>query len=128
MSVQQIPTILKTINPQFNQQQAIKITSSQFNMMKEAVDDYCRTHEAPRLQGILARINRRMKQANNPHLWQTEYELFASSMMQELKEHDAARDDDSVQNIDEIFSRKNNNSMPGHNRHNDKTPILSIFS
>ena len=69
-----------------------------------------------------------MKQANNPHLWQTEFDFFASNMMQALREKDACRDNDSLQQIDEIFSRKNNNSMPGHNRQGDKTPILSIFS
>ncbi len=127
MSVQQIPTILKTMSPQFDGQNAIKITSSQYSMMKEVVEEYCKTHEAPRLYGILARINRRMKQVNNPHLWQTEYEYFADSMMTALKESDHCRLDDTIADINDIFQRQNNNSMPGNNRHNDKTPIMSIF-
>ena len=127
MSVQQIPTILKTMSPQFDGRNAIKITSSQYTMMKEVVEDYCQTHDAPRLYGILARINRRMKQANNPHLWHTEFEYFAESMMTALKESDHCRLDDTINDINEIFQRQNNISTPGHNRHNDKAPILSIF-
>ncbi|TQV84897.1 hypothetical protein [Aliikangiella coralliicola] len=127
MSIQQIPTILKTMSPQFKEQNAIKITSSQYDMMKEVIQDYCRTHDAPRLYGILGRINRRMKQANNPHLWQTEFEYFASSMMESLKENRYCRDDDTIDDINEIFSRRNNDSLPGNNRHNDKSQILSIF-
>jgi hypothetical protein len=127
MSVQQIPTILKTMSPQFEGQNAIKITASQYTMMKEVVEEYCKTHEAPRLYGILARISRRMKQANNPHLWQTEYDYFADNMMLALKESDHCRLDDTINDINNIFQRQNNNSMPGHNREDDKSPILSIF-
>ena len=47
MSVQQIPTILKTMHPQFSNQEAIKITSSQFAMMKDVIQDFCRSHDAP---------------------------------------------------------------------------------
>jgi hypothetical protein len=127
MSVQQIPTILKTMTPQFDGQTAIKITSSQYSMMKEVVEEYCRSHNAPRLYGILARISRRMKQANNPHLWQTEFEYFATSMMTALKEHDYCRLDDTIDDINEIFMRQNRHSAPGHNREEDKATIMSIF-
>lgn len=127
MSVQQIPTILKTMSPQFNGQNAIKITSSQYNMMKEVIQDYCRTHEAPRLYGILGRINRRMKQANNPHIWQTEFEYFASSMMEALREDHYCRLEDTIEDVNEIFMRRNKTSQPGHNRRDDRTQILSIF-
>ncbi|WP_196137262.1 hypothetical protein [Aliikangiella sp. G2MR2-5] len=127
MSIQQIPTILKTMRPQFEAQTAIKITNSQFDMMKEVVSDYCKTHDAPRLYGILGRISRRMKQANNPHLWQTEFEYFASSMMDALKENGCCRMDDTIDDINEIFARKNKDSLPGHNRRDDRSQILSIF-
>lgn len=127
MSVQQIPTILKTMNPQFSGQNAIKITSSQYNMMKEVIQDYCRTHQAPRLYGILARVNRRMKQVNGPHLWHTEYDFFAASMMEALKEDHYCREEDTIDNVNEIFMRQNNSSKPGHNRHDDKSVIMSIF-
>lgn len=127
MSVQQIPTILKTMRPQFFEQNAIKITSSQYNMMKEVIQDYCRTHDAPRLYGILGRISRRMKQPNNPHLWQTEFDYFATSMMGALKENNYCRLEDTIDDINEIFSRENKGSTPGHSRHSDRSQILSIF-
>lgn len=127
MSVQQIPTILKTMSPQFMEQDAIKITPSQYDMMKEVIRDYCRTHDAPRLYGILGRINRRMKKASGLHLWQTEFDYFASIMMNALKEDHRCRLDDSIEDIDEIFMRQNRASKPGHNRHDDKMQILSIF-
>ncbi len=127
MSFQQIPTILKSMQPQFDKKNAIKITSSQYTMMKEVIQEYCITHDAPRLYGILGRVNRRMKQANNPHLWATEYNYFASSMMQTLKENDCCRLDDTLENINEIFLRHNKNSDPGYNRHGDKRQIMSIF-
>ncbi len=127
MSVQQIPSILKSMQPQFNKKNAIKITSSQYAMMKDMIKEYCKAHDAPRLYGILGRIGRRMKQANNPHLWATEYEYFANSMMQSLKENDYCRLDDTLEDIDEIFIRYNKNSEPGHNRHDDRSQIMSIF-
>lgn len=127
MSVQQIPTILKTMSPQFKDQTAIKITSSQYDMMKEVIQDYCQTHDSPRLFGILGRISRRMKQPNNPHLWQTEFDYFASSMMNSLKENSCCRTEDTLDNIDEIFLRQNKGSAPGHSRKEDRSQILSIF-
>ena len=127
MSVQQIPTILKTMHPQFGHQEAIKITSSQFSMMKEVIQDYCRSHDAPRLFGILGRINRRMKQPNTPHLWHTEFDYFASSMMQSLKENNYCRLEDTIDDINEIFHREQKNSQPGKNRHDDGMQIMSIF-
>lgn len=127
MSVQQIPSILKSMQPQFDKKNAIKITLSQYSMMKEVIQDHCKSHDAPRLYGILGRINRRMKQANNPHLWATEYEYFATSMMESLKENDCCRLTDSVADIDEIFMRNNKNSEPGNNRFNDRSQIMSIF-
>ncbi|TQV75245.1 hypothetical protein FLL45_09930 [Aliikangiella marina] len=127
MSVQQIPTILKTMHPQFGHQEAIKITSSQFNMMKEVIQEYCRSHDAPRLYGILGRINRRMKQPNTPHLWHTEFDYFASSMMQALKENNYCRLEDTIDDINDIFQRTNKGSMPGRNRHDDRMQIMSIF-
>ncbi len=127
MSVQQIPTILKSMQPQFDKKNAIKITNSQFAMMKEVIQEYCKAHDAPRLYGILGRISRRMKQTNNPHLWATEYDYFATSMMRSLKENDYCRTDDTVEDINEIFLRHDNSSEPGHNRHNDRSQIMSIF-
>ncbi len=127
MSVQQIPTILKSMQPQFNKKNAIKITNSQYAMMKEVIQEYCKTHDAPRLYGILGRISRRMKQTNNPHLWATEYEYFASSMMKTLRENECCRLDDSLDNINEIFLRNNKTSEPGNNRFDDKSQIMSIF-
>lgn len=127
MSVQQIPTILKTMSPHFVAQNAIKITASQLNMMTEVVQEHCRTHEAPRLYGILSRIKRRMNQTNSPHLWQTEFDYFASSMMQVLKESDYCRVEDSIEDIDEIFRRQNKTSIPGHSRYDDKAPLLGFF-
>ena len=85
MSVQQIPTILKSMQPQFDDKNAIKITNSQYSMMKDVIQEYCTTHDAPRLYGILGRVSRRMKQANNPHLWATEYDYFANSMIESLR-------------------------------------------
>lgn len=127
MSVQQIPTILKSMNPKFDQHAAIKITPSQYNMMKDVVQDYCLTHDAPRLYGLLGRVNRRMKIANKPHLWQNEFDYFASSMMQALKENHYCRLEDTIDDIDEIFARRNNASEPGHNRSSDRHGIFSIF-
>lgn len=127
MSVQQIPTILKTMSPQFREQTAIKITNSQYDMMKDVIKDYCKHHDAPRLYGILGRISRRMKQPNNPHLWQTEFDYFASSMMDALKENNYCRTEDTLEDINEIFLRQNKSSVPGHNRKEDRTQILSIF-
>jgi len=127
MSVQQIPTILKSMQPQFSKKNAIKITNSQYTMMKEVIQEYCKSHDAPRLYGILGRISRRMKQTNNPHLWATEYEYFANSMMESLKENDCCRLDDTIENINEIFLRNNKISEPGKNRFNDKSQIMSIF-
>jgi len=115
------------MQPQFEEKNAIKITNSQFTMMKEVIQEHCKTHDAPRLYGILGRISRRMKQINNPHLWATEYDYFASSMMQSLKEHNYCRLNDSIDNIDEIFRRHNKNSEPGFNRHDDRSQIMSIF-
>jgi len=115
------------MSPQFSGENAIKITQSQYNMMKDVVEDFCQTHEAPKLYGILARVRRRMKQVNNPHLWHTEYDYFATSMLQGLKESDHCRLDDSLKDIEEIFQRQNNNSMPGHNRFSDKSQIMNIF-
>lgn len=128
MSLQQIPTILKSMQPQFDNKSAIKLTTSQYSMMKEVIQEYCRSHDAPRLYGILGRISRRMKKANNPHLWVTEYEYFANSMMESLKEHDCCRLDDTLADINEIFLRANKTSEPGNNRHDDSTSqIMSIF-
>ena len=127
MSVQQIPTILKSMQPQFDEKNAIKITNSQYAMMKDVIKEYCKAHDAPRLYGILGRISRRMKQANNPHLWATEYEYFANSMMQSLKENQHCRLNDTVLDINEIFLRHNKNSEPGNNRHDDRSQIMSIF-
>ena len=115
------------MTPQFKDQTAIKITMSQYDMMKDVIQDYCKSHDAPRLYGILGRINRRMKQPNNPHLWQTEYEYFATSMMEALKENNCCRMEDTLEDIDEIFMRQNRNSMPGNNRKEDRSQILSIF-
>lgn len=128
MSVQQIPAILKSISPQFKDQQAIKITASEYLMMNDVVKEYCRGHEAPRMFGILGRINRRMKQTNTPHLWLTEFDFFATSMMRTLKEKKYCRDEDSLDDINEIFKRHNKGSLPGKNRRKDKSQILSIFS
>jgi len=127
MSVQQIPTILKSMQPQFDNKNAIKITNSQYSMMKDVIQEYCTTHDAPRLYGILGRISRRMKQANNPHLWATEYEYFANSMMESLRENECCRESDSLTDINEIFLRANKTSEPGKNRYDDKSQILSIF-
>jgi len=127
MSVQQIPAILKTMSPQFEHAEAIKLTSSQYNMMKEVIQDYCRTHDAPRLYGMLGRIHRRMKQANHPHLWQTEFEYFANSMMDALREKNQCRAEDTLQDINDIFQRRNRASQPGRNRATDRQPIISIF-
>ena len=127
MSVQQIPTILKSMQPQFDNKNAIKITNSQYSMMKEVIQEYCINHDSPRLYGILGRVSRRMKQANNPHLWATEYEYFANSMMESLRENECCRDDDTLSDINEIFQRANKTSEPGKNRFDDKNQILSIF-
>ncbi|MGX5174618.1 hypothetical protein ACUR5C_11415 [Aliikangiella sp. IMCC44653] len=127
MSVQQIPAILKTISPQFGTKEAIKITPSEFSLMKDVIKDYCRTHDAPRLYGILGRIGRRMKQPNTPHLWHTEFEYFANSMMTSLKEQNYCRLEDSIEDINEIFLRQNKGSIPGKNRREDKPQIMSIF-
>ncbi len=115
------------MQPQFDKKNAIKITNSQYTMMKEVIQEYCKDHDAPRLYGILGRISRRMKQANNPHLWATEYEYFANSMMKSLKENDYCRLDDTLSDINEIFLRHNKLSEPGNNRHNDRSQIMSIF-
>jgi len=127
MSVQQIPAILKSMQPQFDNKNAIKITNSQYSMMKEVIQDYCKSHDAPRLYGILGRISRRMKQSNNPHLWATEYQYFANSMMGSLKENNCCRDDDTLADINEIFLRANKTSEPGNNRYDDRSQIMSIF-
>ena len=95
--------------------------------MKEVIQEFCKSHDAPRLYGILGRISRRMKQSNNPHLWATEYEYFANSMMESLKENDCCRLDDTVKDINEIFLRNNKDSEPGKNRFDDKSQIMSIF-
>lgn len=127
MSVQQIPAILRSMGPQFEGQTAIKITSSQFNMMKEVIQEHCLIQDAPRLHGILGRMNRRMKKPNNPHIWQTEFEYFASSMLQSLKENNYCRLEDSIEDVNEIFLRQNNNSKPGKNREDDKALFFNIF-
>jgi len=115
------------MQPQFEEKNAIKITNSQFIMMKEVIQEHCKTIDAPRLYGILGRISRRMKQPNNLHLWVTEYDYFADSMMQSLKEHNYCRTEDTVDNIHEIFGRGNKISEPGFNRHDDRSQIMSIF-
>ncbi len=127
MSVQQIPVILKSISPQFNEHTAIKITGSQYTMMKEVIKEYGSNNDASRLYGILGRIGRRMKQVNNPHLWSTEFDFFATSMMHALKERRYCREEDSIDDIDEIFARHNIASMPGKNRDTDKNRVMSIF-
>lgn len=127
MSVQQIPAILKSISPQFSTHNAIKITASQYTMMKEVISQYGSSHDASHLYGILGRINRRMKQVNNPHLWETEFEFFASSMLSALKERRYCREEDSMNDIDGIFNRLNKSSSPGKNRKNDRNKVLSIF-
>ncbi len=127
MSVKQITTLLKSMHPKFKQKSAIKLTQSQYSMMKEVVQDYCKVHDTPRLYGILGRISRRMRQENNLHFWQTEYFFFADCMMEYLKENDSCRLDDTLANIDEIFKRNNKDSKPGKNRHDDRQQIVSIF-
>lgn len=115
------------MQPQFDKKNAIKITNSQYTMMKEVIQEYCKGHNAPRLYGILGRVSRRMKKPNNPHLWATEYQYFAENMMRSLKENDYCRLDDTLDDINEIFLRHNRNSEPGNNRRNDSSPIMSIF-
>ncbi len=127
MSVKQITTLLKSMHPKFKAKSAIKVTVSQYAMMKEVIQDYCKLHDTPRLYGILGRISRRMKKEKGPHFWQTEYLYFANCMMEYLKENDSCRLDDTLANIDEIFLRNNKDSKPGKNRHDDRPQIVSIF-
>ncbi len=127
MSVQQIPALLKSMRPQFEDKNAIKITSSQFGMMKEIIREHCLIQDASRLYGILGRMTRRMKKPNNPHLWQTEFEYFANSMLQSLKENNYCRLEDSIEDINEIFARRNSSSQPGKNRLDDKTRFFGLL-
>lgn len=127
MSVQQIPAILRSMHPQFADQNAIKITSSQYNLMKEVIQEHCLVQDAPRLYGILERMNRRMKKPNNPHIWSTEFEYFANSMLQSLKQNNYCRLEDTIDDVNEIFSRRNNNSKPGKNRSNDRQRFFNLF-
>jgi hypothetical protein len=127
MSVQQIPALLKSMRPQFKDKNAIKISSSQFNMMKEIIREHCLLQDANRLYGIIGRMNRRMQKPNNPHLWETEFEYFANSMLQSLKENNYCRLEDSIDDINEIFMRQNNNSKPGKNRVDDKSRFFGFI-
>lgn len=127
MSAKKISTILKQMHPKFEAQTSISLSDSQYSMMKDVVQQYSASLNSTRLYGILARVSRRMKKSDEAHFLSTEYEYFADSMMQTLKNNDYCRLNDTLSNINEIFQRNNAESKPGKNRYSDTSEVMSIF-
>ncbi len=147
MLLEQIPAFLSSMQPLFKSDEAVQLSQSQYELMREAIIEATKiendNHDQARLYGILGRIGRRMKKPDTFHFWSTEYEYIASSMLMTLKENDACRLDDTLADINEIFlrTRPNNistisnsniphsdNRTSNHKRLSDKQHIVSIFS
>ncbi|MFT6732134.1 MAG: hypothetical protein ACJAS9_000310 [Polaribacter sp.] len=136
MLLEQIPTFLKSMQSLFETDEAIEITPSQYELMREAILEGTKNDkehkDQARLYGILGRIGRRMKKEGALHFWSTEYEYIANSMLTTLKEHDVCRLDDTLADINEIFLRTRPANIDTHsvtnNRISDKQHIVSIFS
>lgn len=139
MLLEQIPAFLKTMQSLFESDEAVKLSQSQYLLMREAIIEATKkennNHDQARLYGILGRIGRRMKKTDTQHFWSTEYQYIASSMLMTLKENDACRLDDTLSDINEIFLRTRPNQADtttnpetNNKRLSDKQHIVSIFS
>ena len=147
MLLEQIPAFLSSMQSLFESDEAVQLSQSQYDLMREAIIEATKkendNHDQARLYGILGRIGRRMKKSDTLHFWSTEYEYIASSMLTTLKENDACRLDDTLADINEIFLRtrpKNiettsnpdlsnfDKTRSNNKRLTDKQHVVSIFS
>ncbi|PHS15698.1 MAG: hypothetical protein COA86_13575 [Kangiella sp.] len=146
MLLEQIPAFLSSMQSLFKSDEAVQLSQSQYDLMREAIIEATKkenNNDQARLYGILGRIGRRMKKSDTLHFWSTEYEYIASSMLTTLKENDACRLDDTLADINEIFLRtrpKNIETITNPNLSNfdktssnnkrltDKQHVVSIFS
>ncbi|PCI73396.1 MAG: hypothetical protein COB38_00570 [Gammaproteobacteria bacterium] len=151
MLLEQIPAFLSSMQSLFKSDEAVQLSQSQYDLMREAIIEATKkendNNDQARLYGILGRIGRRMKKTEKKtdtlHFWFTEYEYIASSMMMTLKENDACRLDDTLADINEIFLRtrpKNietisnpdvsdfDKNRSNNKRLSDKQQVVSIFS
>ncbi|MCO7223565.1 hypothetical protein [Pleionea sp. CnH1-48] len=130
MLYQQIPVLLYSLTPKFNEHQSVKLTHSQYNLLENLLGEYCHTHDVPRLKGLVKRIHRRMHEHTEHHLWHTEFDFISNHLMNAMKESGYCREEDDVQTAIDILHREKieelKTARSGMNqRHDDESGLFS---
>ena len=116
MMYQQIPTLIYSLQPRFKTKESVRITQSQYEQLNELVKDYCHFHDAPRLKGLVKRIQRRMQQHSDHHLWQTEYNFITDHLMSAMKEAGYCRNEDNSKSVISVLNRENSSDYSERRR------------
>ena len=126
MLYQQIPALFYSLQPRFERQESVRITQSQFMVLNQLIKDYCYSHDAPRLKSLAKRVQRRMEQHADHHLWHTEFDYISSHLLSAMKASGYCRPEDSAATVAEILNRQSDASE--HSNKHSRTTDPSIFN
>ncbi len=118
MLYQQIPALFYSLTPKFKSAESVRITHSQYDQLEELISSYCYSHDVPRLKGLIKRVQRRMEQHADHHLWQTEFDFICNHLMGAMKEVGYCRDQDTVESV---LGALNRSTIESENRHRRKS-------
>ncbi len=126
MLYQQIPALFYSLAPRFKDKQSVRITRSQYQQLNELVLDYCHTHDEPRLRGLIKRIQRRMRDQADHHIWQTEFDFIKEHLMRAMKESRYCRVEDNPDSVLLVLNRDSQGELP--HRHRSRESDQMMFS
>ena len=116
MLYHQIPALLYSLTPKFEDQESVKLTHSQFNLLSRVLSEYCHTHDAPRLKSLLKRIIRRINDKSPHHLWLTEFEFICNYLMKLMIDNGYCREEDNFISVQAILQRQS--TVHANRKHN----------
>lgn len=108
MMYQQIPALFYSLRSKFKDTESVRMTTSQFGQLNNLITEYCHYHDAPRLKGLIKRVQRRMDQHATHHLWLTEYEFIREHLMKAMKEVSFCRQEDNPDSVIAVLNRSSN--------------------
>ncbi|NVK87134.1 MAG: hypothetical protein HWE13_03375 [Gammaproteobacteria bacterium] len=122
MMYQQVPALFYSLKPRFDKTESVRITQSQYEQLRDLVNDYCYSHDAPRLKGLIKRVQRRIEQHADHHLWHTEFDYISDHLIGAMKEDGFCRMEDDINSVVSVLNRNNERASArssGRSREND---------
>ncbi len=128
MLYRQIPVLLYSLSYRFGEVESIKLTQSQYALLRDLLESCYKQNQQPELSTLIKRIDRRVKEDGDYHLWHAEFNFISTQLMTAMKDNGFCRQDDDPYSSQAILKRQTERLDNSRSRKSRKTDPLPIFS